>query len=87
MLMVVGLMLLASAAAAQTSVSFPTEDGGLIYADLYGTGDQGVVLAHGARFNKERWNKQAYSNRRDFESWLSISAVTVNRMARETLTR
>ena len=59
MLMVVGLMLLASAAAAQTSVSFPTEDGGLIYADLYGTGDQGVVLAHGARFNKESWNKQA----------------------------
>lgn len=25
-------------------VSFPTEDGGLIYADLYGEGDQGVVL-------------------------------------------
>lgn len=59
MLIFVGLMLLASAAAAQTSVSFPTEDGGLIYADLYGTGDQAVVLAHGARFNKESWNKQA----------------------------
>ena len=58
-LMVFGLMLLASAAAVQTSVSFPTEDGGVIYADLYGTGDQAVVLAHGARFNKESWSDQA----------------------------
>jgi pimeloyl-ACP methyl ester carboxylesterase len=40
-------------------VSFSTADGGLIYADLYGRGDRGVVLAHGARFNKESWAKQA----------------------------
>lgn len=40
-------------------VSFPTEDGGLIYADRYGKGDRGVVLAHGGRFNKESWEKQA----------------------------
>lgn len=40
-------------------VSFPTEDGGLIYADLYGAGDRGVVLAHGGRFTKESWEKQA----------------------------
>jgi len=40
-------------------VSFPTQDGGLIYADMYGKGDRGVVLAHGARFNKESWEKQA----------------------------
>jgi pimeloyl-ACP methyl ester carboxylesterase len=40
-------------------VSFPTEDGGLIYADLYGKGDRGVVLAHGGRFNKESWEPQA----------------------------
>jgi pimeloyl-ACP methyl ester carboxylesterase len=40
-------------------VSFPTPDGGLVYADLYGKGDRGVVLAHGARFNKESWEKQA----------------------------
>jgi pimeloyl-ACP methyl ester carboxylesterase len=40
-------------------VSFPTQDGGLIYANLYGKGDRGVVLAHGARFNKESWDKQA----------------------------
>ena len=58
-LIVFGLMLLASAAAVQTSVSFPTEDGGVIYADLYGTGDQAVVLAHGAMFNKESWSDQA----------------------------
>jgi pimeloyl-ACP methyl ester carboxylesterase len=51
--------LLPAGAAAQTTVSFPTEDGGLVYADLYGTGDRAVVLAHGGRFNKESWEKQA----------------------------
>jgi pimeloyl-ACP methyl ester carboxylesterase len=40
-------------------VSFPTQDGGLIYANRYGKGDRGVVLAHGGRFNKESWEKQA----------------------------
>ena len=40
-------------------VSFATEDGGLIYADLYGKGDRGVVLAHGGRFTKESWQQQA----------------------------
>jgi esterase/lipase len=40
-------------------VSFPTQDRGLIYANLYGKGDRGVVLAHGGRFNKESWDKQA----------------------------
>jgi pimeloyl-ACP methyl ester carboxylesterase len=50
----------ATTAAAQTkTVSFPTEDGGLIYADIYGTGTEAVVLAHGGRFNKESWQKQA----------------------------
>jgi dienelactone hydrolase len=44
---------------AQERVSFPTQDGGLIYADVYGKGERGVVLAHGARFNKESWKKQA----------------------------
>ena len=42
-----------------TIVSFPTSDGGLIYADAYGTGDKGVVLVHGGRFNKASWAKQA----------------------------
>jgi pimeloyl-ACP methyl ester carboxylesterase len=40
-------------------VSFPTQDGGIVYADLYGNGERGVVLAHGGRFNKESWKKQA----------------------------
>ncbi len=40
-------------------VSFPTQDGGVVHADLYGLGDRGVVLAHGGRFNKESWATQA----------------------------
>jgi hypothetical protein len=31
----------------------------VIYADVYGQGDRGVVLAHGGRFNKESWEQQA----------------------------
>jgi pimeloyl-ACP methyl ester carboxylesterase len=49
----------ASCAAQQQTVSFPTEDGGTIYADLYGKGDRAVVLVHGGQFNKESWQKQA----------------------------
>jgi pimeloyl-ACP methyl ester carboxylesterase len=40
-------------------VSFPTEDGGMVHADLYGEGEHGVVLAHGGRFDKESWAPQA----------------------------
>jgi pimeloyl-ACP methyl ester carboxylesterase len=40
-------------------VSFTTADGALIYADLYGKGERGVVLAHGGRFTKESWQVQA----------------------------
>ena len=47
------------ASIAKKLVSFPTSDGGLIYADEYGVGDKGVVLAHGGRFNKESWAEQA----------------------------
>jgi pimeloyl-ACP methyl ester carboxylesterase len=49
---------LTTLAAAQT-ISFPTEDGGRICADLYGQGTHGVVLAHGGRFTKESWREQA----------------------------
>src|SRR5260370_27298790 len=52
-------LLLAGLAAARQHVSFPTEDGGVVYADIYGKGERGVVLAHGGRFNKESWEKQA----------------------------
>jgi pimeloyl-ACP methyl ester carboxylesterase len=44
---------------ATQTVSFSTSDGGLIYADEYGQGERGVVLAHGGRFNRESWGKQA----------------------------
>jgi pimeloyl-ACP methyl ester carboxylesterase len=40
-------------------VSFPSADGGVVFANLYGTGKKGVVLAHGGRFNKESWDAQA----------------------------
>ncbi|HMI54313.1 MAG TPA: alpha/beta hydrolase [Candidatus Saccharimonadales bacterium] len=56
---VIVALLLAAGAAAHETVSFPTEDGGLVYANVYGAGDRAVVLAHGGRFNKESWDKQA----------------------------
>ncbi len=52
-------LLFAGGAAAQKTISFRTEDGGVVFADVYGTGDRGVVLAHGGRFNKESWAPQA----------------------------
>jgi esterase/lipase len=54
------IMLLSTVSAtAQEHVSFTTRDGGIIHADLYGKGERAVVLAHGGRFNKESWKKQA----------------------------
>jgi pimeloyl-ACP methyl ester carboxylesterase len=53
------MLLLAGIGRGQTMASFPTEDGGMIYADVYGQGERGLVLAHGWRFNKESWSKQA----------------------------
>ncbi|HTU46172.1 MAG TPA: alpha/beta fold hydrolase [Bryobacteraceae bacterium] len=50
---------LAAVGAAQEHVPFPTQDGGIVCADLYGKADRGVVLAHGGRFTKESWEKQA----------------------------
>jgi alpha-beta hydrolase superfamily lysophospholipase len=49
----------ALSAAAQEHVSFSTQDGASIAADLYGKGERGVVLAHGGRFTKESWAPQA----------------------------
>jgi pimeloyl-ACP methyl ester carboxylesterase len=44
----------------QRSVTFPLlRHPGEIQADLYGSGTRGVILAHGGRFNKESWKKQA----------------------------
>jgi pimeloyl-ACP methyl ester carboxylesterase len=57
---VIVALLLSEGAAAQKAVSLPTEDGGVVYADVYGEqGDRGIVLAHGRRSNKESWQEQA----------------------------
>jgi len=53
------IVVLAGVTVAQDHISFPTLDGWTIQADLYGTGDRGVVLTHGGRFEKGSWEKQA----------------------------
>ena len=53
------LVLVLTTVAAVQTISFPTEDGGRVCADLYGQGAHAVVLAHGGRFNKESWREQA----------------------------
>jgi pimeloyl-ACP methyl ester carboxylesterase len=50
---------LAIPAHGQRTVSFPTDDGGHVCADLYGQGSRAVVLAHGGRFTKDSWHDQA----------------------------
>ena len=52
-------VLLAATTAPPVPISFPTADGGVVHADVYGTGGRGVVLAHGGRFDKSSWRKQA----------------------------
>lgn len=44
---------------AQSTVSIRATDGGVVMADLYGTSDRGVVLAHGGRFDRASWRDQA----------------------------
>src|SRR5580698_11430726 len=44
---------------AQQAVTFQAPDGYVLHADLYGKGDRAVVLAHGGRFTKDSWRKQA----------------------------
>ena len=58
-LAVLSVLLLPQIASAQKTISFSTQDGGVVFADVYGSGEKGVVLAHGGRFNKESWAKQA----------------------------
>jgi pimeloyl-ACP methyl ester carboxylesterase len=55
---VMAAIALAGFIAAQERVSFSTQDGGLVYADVYGKGDRGVVLAHAGGLTKESWKKQ-----------------------------
>jgi hypothetical protein len=79
---VFAVAVLSQAAAGQKTVSFPAEDGGVVFADEYGTGDKSVILAHGGQFSKESWAKQAQILSLDSTYWPSISAVMVSRMAR-----
>jgi dienelactone hydrolase len=44
------------------AVTFPSADGGVVSGDLYGVGTHGLVLAHGGRFDKSSWAREA----RDF---------------------
>ncbi len=53
------LMIPANVSLAQTTIPFPTSDGGVVFADLYGSGERAVVLVHGGQFNKESWAPQA----------------------------
>ena len=53
------VLCMTAAPAAQQAVSFPTRDGGLVHGLLYGMGERAVVLAHGGQFNKEEWEPQA----------------------------
>jgi pimeloyl-ACP methyl ester carboxylesterase len=50
---------LATTLPAQSEVTFPAPDGGVVYADLYGGGPRAVILAHGGRFTKASWGPQA----------------------------
>jgi len=58
-ILVLGFVSPVGAAGAAREVSFVTADGGTVYADLYGNGGRGVVLAHGAAFDKESWSALA----------------------------
>ena len=46
-------------AAAQSAIAIRAEDGGVVHADAYGSGDRGVILAHGGRFDRTSWKPQA----------------------------
>lgn len=52
-------VVLAAVQTAPATVTIATADGGSLVADQYGAGTDAVVLAHGARFDKESWSAQA----------------------------
>jgi pimeloyl-ACP methyl ester carboxylesterase len=56
---IAGALAFAIAAFGQERIRLSTGDGAVIIADVYGKSSRGVVLAHGGRFNKESWTKQA----------------------------
>lgn len=48
-----------ASAVAPRAVTFPSPDGGVVSADVYGQGPRAVVLAHGGRFDRSSWAPQA----------------------------
>ncbi len=40
-------------------VTLPTADGTTVVADRYGSGEHAVILAHGGRFDRHSWAKEA----------------------------
>lgn len=56
---VAGGILFVAAIAIQQEVSFASTDGGVVFGLEYGSGTRAVVLAHGGRFTKESWARQA----------------------------
>jgi pimeloyl-ACP methyl ester carboxylesterase len=40
-------------------VSFPSSDGGVVFADAYGSGAHALLLAHGGRYDKSSWAREA----------------------------
>ncbi len=63
-LLVFGIALCASSMCAQRHVSISVVDASSgksaqIQADLYGSGNRAVLLAHGGQFNKDSWREQA----------------------------
>jgi pimeloyl-ACP methyl ester carboxylesterase len=52
-------LILAACAGGPREISFTTGDGGVVYADVYGAGPRGLLLAHGGRFPRESWREQA----------------------------
>lgn len=58
-------------------VGIATADGGHLDASVYGSGDQGVILAHGGRYDRRSWRPQAETLARngwrvlafDFRGW------------------
>jgi hypothetical protein len=53
-------VLLTGIARAQQTITIPEPDQhATLQADHYGSGDRGIVLAHGGRFGKESWAPQA----------------------------
>lgn len=59
--LILAILSFSTGVAAQKTVSFPTEDGGVVFADVYGAKSRAVVLVHGGQFNKESWSKQAHA--------------------------